>query len=213
MTLRLYHYWRSSSSWRVRWALDYKNISYQKVAINLLNQESESDSHLERNPSAQVPTLEFLSAAPIRFLSESVAIIEWLESSHPEPALLPTDPYLRARCRELTEMINSGTQPLQNLGVAQHHSPQIDEQKAWNQYWIRSGLRNYEAVVGESAGRLSLGDQLSAADLFLIPQCYNAIRFNIPLSEFPTIQRIHDYAMALPSCVSSHPDQYAPVSP
>ena len=212
MELRLYHYWRSSSSWRVRWALDYKQIIHQKQAVNLLKQESESEDHRARNPSAQVPTLEMIDSSPIRFLSESVAIIEWLNEAYPEHPLLPASIDLRARCRELTEVINSGTQPLQNLGVAQLHSSSPDEQKSWNQHWIRSGLQSYEQLVQQTAGKLSIGDGLTVADLFLIPQCYNALRFDIGLDEFPVIQRIHDYALTLPSCISSHPDRYAPVN-
>jgi len=210
--IKLYHYWRSTSSWRVRWALNYKEIPYQTIAVNLLNNESEAPDHLLRNPSGQVPTVELSENSPLRYLSESTAILEWIEEAYPNPALLPKNPMERARCRQLCQIINSGTQPLQNLGVAQLHSSDPAEQKKWNQFWIQNGLHNYEQLVKQSAGKYSMGDQFTWADLFLIPQCYNADRFEVALESFPNILKIRESAQALPSYFSSHPDRYAPSS-
>jgi maleylpyruvate isomerase len=211
-SLKLYHYWRSSSSWRVRWALELKRVSCEFVAINLLTDEVESPEHQARNPLAYVPTLELVErdAGPLRHLSESMAIIEWLDEMKPDPGLLPSGPLLRARARQLAEMINSGTQPLQNPTVAQFHSLDPAAQKTWNVHWIRKGLGAYERLVAETAGIFSIGDQVSLADLFLIPQCYAAGRNEIPLSDFPTIERIHAAALATQACQASHPDRYAP---
>jgi len=211
MKLKLYHYWRSSSSWRVRWALALKNISCEFVAINLLSDEPESKEHLARNPLGYVPVLEVLTEnSPYRFLGESVAILEWLEEASPNPSLFPKSLLEKARVRQLAEIINSGTQPLQNLNVTYLHSHDPEEQKKWNRHWIRNGLHAYETLVRETAGKFSVGDQLSLSDLFLIPQCYNAGRHEIPLSEFPIIERIHTAAIATESCKASAPERFQP---
>jgi maleylpyruvate isomerase len=213
--LRLYHYWRSTSSWRVRFALAAKGIPAEYVAINLLENESESPAHLARNPMGYVPVLEIPaatagSAQPGHCLGESLAIIEWLEETYRATPLLPADPWLRARARQLAELINSGTQPLINLGVAARHSTDEAEQKAWNQHWIRKGLSAYEALVAETAGKLSVGDSLTLADICLIPQCYSAARNDVTLDEYPTIARIQAEAAKLAAYQSSHPDRYKP---
>lgn len=186
-------------------------------AVNLLNGESESAEHLARNPSGFVPVLEFLDEKnpKKRYLSESVAIIEWLEETHPNPALLPKDTYLRARTRALIEMINAGTQPLQNLPAQFYYAPSdsaedVLKRKTWTQHWIRNGLQSYERLVQETAGKFSIDDTLTAADLFLIPQCYNAIRFEVPLSEFPTIHEIYNNAITTESYKASEPERYKP---
>jgi maleylpyruvate isomerase len=212
LDLTLYHYWRSTSSWRVRWALELKGIPYKPIPVNLLENASESSEHLQRNPAGQVPTLEIQLFGKPQQLSESVAIIEWLEETHPSPALLPRDPFLKARCRQLTEIINSGTQPLQNLGVAQFCTDDPNQQKLWNQHWIRKGLTAYNELVQQTQGQYSIGDQLTMADLFLIPQCYNSLRFEVPLEEFPRVKAIYDHASTLPSYLKAHPDQFAPKS-
>lgn len=211
MKLRLAHYWRSSCSWRVRWGLTIKGIPCDYVAVNLLSDEPESPEHLKRNPMGHVPVLECLDqSGPYRYLGESIAILEWLEEIQPQPTFFPGNSYQRARIRQLAEIINSGTQPLQNLTVTQLHSSDPGEQKKWNQIWIRKGLRSYETLVQETAGRFSIGDTLSLADLFLIPQCYNAKRNDVNLSEFPIIEKIHSNALQTESCQASAPEQFEP---
>lgn len=212
MRLRLYHYWRSSSSWRVRWALAFKNIPCEFVAINLLSDEAESEEHLKRNPLGFIPVLENLDhpSSPLRFLSESTAIIEYLEELHPTPSLYPADPLLKARTRQLAEIINSDTQPLQNMNTFLRHSSDPEEQKRWNQYWIQRGLIAYETLVQETAGIFSVRNSLTTADLFLIPQCYNAKRFDVPLSDFPTIERIYHSALETESYRKSAPEGFQP---
>ena len=209
--LRLYHYWRSSCSWRVRWAFALKGIPCEFVPINLLSDEPESPEYLARNPMGLVPTLEFLDEqGPLRYMAESTAIIEWTEELFPEPRLLPKDPLTRARARQLAQIVNAGTQPIQNLNVTHRHSSDPVEQKNWNIHWIRHGLSAYEKLVCQTAGIYSVGDTLSIADLYLIPQCYNAMRFDVPLSEFPTVLKIHAAALTTAACQSTHPDRYAP---
>lgn len=208
--LTLFHYWRSSGSWRVRWALELKRAAVDLVPINLLKGENEQPLYLRKNPMGYVPVLE-VDGKP---LAESVAIIEWLEETFPERPLFPRDPFARAQARQLVELINSGTQPLQNLGVADRHSDDLEERKRWNQEWIRKGLGAYEAILaaGPKRAPFTLGDEITVPDLFLIPQCYAAGRFEVDLAEFPRIASINRAALATPECQASHPDRYAPPS-
>lgn len=207
--LRLYHYWRSSSSWRVRWAFAFKGVESEMVPIDLLSGESESPEHLARNPAGFVPALEFIDEENT-YLTESLAIIQWIDELVPAPTLLPGSAMDRARIRQLAETVNSGTQPLQNLGAQYRHSDDPVERKKWAQHWNHLGLDVYEKLVRSTAGSYSFGDTLTLADLCLIPQCYNARRFDVDVSAFPIVSRIEAAALKAPSCVASHPDRYAP---
>jgi maleylacetoacetate isomerase len=214
MKLRLYHYWRSSSSWRVRWAFALKGISCEFVAVDLLSGESESEGHRKRNPFGYVPVLEFLQVGKQdnvpRFLSESMAIIEWADETHPSPPLLPGDAYERAWIRQLAEVINADTQPLQNLGPQYLHSDDPEKRKRWAQHWVRTGLEAYEALVVESAGKFSVGDQLTLADLCLVPQFANAKRYDVSYDTFPTVTRICEEALKTEACLASSPERFKP---
>lgn len=205
--MRLYHYWRSSSSWRVRWAFAHKSIACEFVAVDILKEETDAPTHLARNPLGFVPVLEIGGA----FLAESMAIMEWAEETTPKPTLLPGDALNRARVRQLAEMINADTQPLQNLNPQQLHSSDPAKQKEWARHWMLRGLGAYEKIASRTAGVFSVGDELSLADLCLIPQCYNALRYDIALEDFPTVARVHAAAMKTESCEASHPDRFKPV--
>jgi maleylacetoacetate isomerase len=216
---RLYHYWRSSSSWRVRWGLVLKGIAPEYVHVDLLNGESESEAHRKRNPFGYVPALEILDgkSAQGKLLTESVAILEYLDETVPTAPLLPKDPFARARVRALVETINAGTQPIQNLNVMLHLAPDDDpdavvKRKAWCQHWIRNGLSAYEALAKPIAGKFSFEDSPTLADLCLIPQCYNAARFDVSLDTYPTIARIHENALKTEAYRQSEPDRFKPSS-
>jgi maleylacetoacetate isomerase len=214
MKLKLYHYWRSSSSWRVRWALTHKGIPAEYIAISLLNGESESPEHLARNPLGYVPVLEVIEVIEegkkAAHLFESIAIIEWLEETHPQNPLLPRDPWSRARARQLAEIINADTQPLQNLPPQELHSQDPAEKKRWAQHWIRLGLQTYETIVRETAGQFSIGNEISIADLCLVPQVYNAKRYDIDLSAYPIIQKICAEAEKTEAWQQSEPERFKP---
>ena len=212
--LTLYHYWRSSSSWRVRWAFAFKEIECEYVAVDLLNGESEGTAHLARNPFGFVPALEICAdlQSPPTWLTESLAIIEWADEVWPEPRLMPKSAIERAQVRQLAEVINAGTQPLQNLGPQNLYSTDPAAKKVWAQHWIRIGLSCYETLVSRTAGRFSVGDELSLADLCLIPQCYNARRYGIEPAEYPRIARIEAEALKLPSCQAADPTRFQPTS-
>lgn len=211
MKLKLYHYWRSSSSWRVRWAFQLKKIDCEFLAVDLLKGEQKSKAHLARNPLGKVPVLEIVNekGAP-KFLSDSIAMIEWAEELFPDPKLLPGDAFQRARIRQLSAIIHSGIQPLQNLGVNQFYSKDPAQQKEWARHWILEGLQSYETLVKETVGKFSVGDSVTMADLCLIPQCYNAKRFDVSLEDFPTIARIFENAMQTPECQASAPEKFQP---
>ncbi|MEW6056810.1 MAG: maleylacetoacetate isomerase [Bdellovibrionota bacterium] len=202
--LVLYHYWRSSSSWRVRWALECKKLKPQFVHVDLLSGEVDREPHLSRNPMGQVPVLKVDG----RHLVESVAIVEWLEEVVPEPLLYKGDAFSRAHIRALCELINAGTQPIQNLNVMDRYSEDPGKRKEWSQFFIRRGLNAFQRLATTRAGTFSVGDSITAADLFLVPQCYNALRFEIDLSEFPLIRRIYENASATTEAKLSAPDNY-----
>ncbi|MCS6912641.1 MAG: maleylacetoacetate isomerase [Myxococcales bacterium] len=202
----LYHYWRSSSSWRVRWALMLKGVEHDAVAVDLLRAEQGSAEHLRRNPLGLVPVLQLGEV----FLAESVAIIEYLEEQVPDPPLLPRDPLQRARVRQLVEIINAGTQPLQNLSVLRRVSDNQQEQRQWAQHFIRRGLSAYEALIASYPGPFSVGSALTAADLFLVPQCYNARRHGLDLTEWPRIAQVEAACLATTAARTTSPEYLNP---
>ncbi|MBA2661426.1 MAG: maleylacetoacetate isomerase [Bradymonadaceae bacterium] len=208
--MRLYGYWRSSSSWRVRAALALKGVSYDYVGVHLIEDGGEQHSEVYRaqNPMEQVPMLEVERAGRTLRLAQSMAILEFIEESYREPALLPSDLLLRGRARQLAEIVNSGIQPLQNLSVINMLRDDLGvDAKSWCQQWIVRGLSAYEALAAETAGTYSVGDRVSFADLCLVPQLYNARRFDIDLNEFALLTRIEAACLQLDAFVGSHPDK------
>lgn len=208
MNLTLHHYWRSSSSWRVRWALSYKKIEYKSIAVNLLDDETDKEPYRKINPMGFVPALEVAHESDRKILTESVAMIEWLEEIFPDPKLYPVNGIERAHCRALVETVNAGIQPVQNLTVLDKYSDDAEKRKQWAQYFISRGFSAYEKLIAQSAGKLSMGDHLTAADIFLIPQVYNALRNELNMSQFPRIEKIYRHALEMPSCKASHPDNF-----
>ncbi len=205
--MKLFGYWRSSSAWRVRIALAFKNVDYEYVAVHLRNGEQKAGKFSKRNAFAQVPVLEIEERGVRRTLTQSVAILEYLEERFADPPLLPPDPLARARVRQLTEMVNSGTQPLQNLSVMAHLTsiaPGADP-KAWSRHFITRGLAALEATARDDAGRHLVGDSVTFADVVLVPQMYNARRFDVDLEPFETLLRAEAECETLPAFMRSHP--------
>ena len=206
-----YHYWRSSSSWRVRWALRLKGVDFQPVAVDLLAGEQRSAAHHQRNPADRVPVLQVGD----QLIAESVAICEYLEEVYPQPPLLPREPLARARARQLVELINAGTQPLQNLTVLRAVSDDPAAQRAWAARFIRAGLSVYEELLTADGRPLesvsySVGDAVTLADLFLVPQCYNARRQGLDVAEWPRIARIEAACLATPAARETSPQHLNP---
>jgi len=215
--MKLYHYWRSTSSWRVRWALEYKSIPVELIQISLINGESESPAHLARHPAGFVPVLELDNGTP---LIESLAIINYLENTFKDrPTLYPSNPVDRARALALAEVINAGIHPLQNPPVAgmlaTTFGATTEQQTAWNQHWIRSGLQLYESLLPESVLKSSTPTSVetgfSIADICLMPQLYNAHRYDLSLDAFPKIRALEAHLKTLDSYLKSHPDRTKPV--
>jgi len=212
----LYQYWRSSASWRVRWALSIKGVAFESIPVNLLTGEQSSAEHQARSPIGRVPALVLEDG---RSLSESVAILEWLEETIPSPALYPRDPWQRARTRQLVEIINAAVQPLQNISVLKKLSPDSAEQRAWAAHFNELGLAAYEAQLAQIAlesggnGPFSIGDALSAADLFLVPQLYTARRFHVDVSRFPRVLAAEQAALATPHAEAARPEHQPGATP
>jgi maleylpyruvate isomerase len=205
--MKLYGYWRSSSTWRVRIGLELKGVRYETVPVHLLRGEQRSADYRDRNPMQQVPLLELEAGGAIRRLSQSLAILEYLEEAYPEPPLLPGDPWARARVRELAELINSGIQPLQNTGVLEHLgrlAPQV-ERGAWANHFITRGLTGLETLASGRAGRFLVGDQLTLADVCLVPQLFMARRFGVTVEPFTTLRRVEEACLGLPAFERTHP--------
>ena len=191
--IALYSYWRSSCSWRVRIGLHLKGVSFEYRAVDLRQGAQFSDEHRARNAMSQVPVLEVEQLKHTRHLTQSMAILEWLEERFPTPPLLPGTDYDRARIRALAEHVNSGIQPYQNsapLKWLKGRTPGLETD--WVKHWLASGLAALEAAVKAGAGRFCHGDAVTLADLFLVPQLYGARRFGVDLSPCPTLLRIDE---------------------
>jgi maleylacetoacetate isomerase len=203
--MRLYTYFRSSAAYRLRIALNLKGIAYQQTAINLLKGEQAEAAYAAVNPQKRVPTLDTGHAV----LIQSPAILEYLDEVHPEPPLLPVGAVPRARVRAVAALIGCDVHPLNNVAVLRylkrdlgHEQPKID---AWYRHWIEEGFAAVEALV--EPGPYAFGDRVTMADVYLVPQVYNARRFNIPLDAFPKIAGIDAACAALDAFQDASPER------
>ena len=209
--LRLYNYWRSSASHRVRIALQLKGLEYEYLPVNLVSGGGEQFSAAYRalNPQSRVPALE----TPDGVLTQSMAIMEWLEESYPRPPLLPATPRARARARAMAQILVSDVQPLQNTSVTRYlrETLRIDDAalKGWLREWIGRGLATLEDMLSREpgAGDFCLGDRPTIADACLVPQCASARRFGVELAAYPRIAAIDAACNALPPFQRAAPDQ------
>lgn len=208
--MKLYGYWRSSATYRLRIVLGLKGLDYEVAPIHLLDDggQQHADSFKAMNPMSQVPVLEVTEGSKTVQLAQSIAVMEYLEEAYPRPALLPADPVLRARARQLTEIVNSGIQPLQNLFVMQRLEERGVDAKEWSRLFVRRGLAAFQATAEPVAGTYSVGEQPTYADCALIPQLYSARRFGIDVgSEFPLLARIEATCTKHPAFMAAHPDR------
>lgn len=192
----------------MRWALELKGIKYETRAVDLKTSIQHEAEYKKQNPAGYVPALVHDG----KTMAESVAIIEWLEEKFPEKPLLSSDLDERAVARQLAQTINSGTQPIQNLSVMRRYSENHEERVAWNQHWIHKGLKVYEEIClrnGHADKTFSMSNEPGYADLFLIPQCYNAERWKVDLTEFPKIKQVYQAALTTEACKRSSPDAFA----
>lgn len=206
----LYHYWRSSCSWRVRWALALKGVAYESVPVNILNGEQNAPEYLAKNPAGFLPAL----TVDGRTVGESLAIIEWLEERWPAPALLPKDPLDRLHVRQLALTIAAGTQPLQNPSAIKYYLEDEKARGAAARHFVSRGLKVYEQLLGRGkVGRFSFGDSVTLADLCLIPQVYNAKRFDVDLAGTPQVARIYEACLKTDACERASPPNQPGATP
>jgi maleylacetoacetate isomerase len=212
--LVLYTYWRSSSAYRVRLALAAKGVAYRSVPVSLLEGAQRAPEHIARSPMGVVPCL-LVNGEPF---VESVAIVELLDELYPEPPLLPRDPEGRARVRGLVEVVNAGTQPLQNLHVLEKLSPDHAARKEWIQHFIAKGLGAFEAMMASNdargvKGRFAYGDTFGMADCYLLPQVYNARRYEVALTPFPRVAAAAEAIAATDAARAAAPEAQADAAP
>lgn len=204
--MKLYNYFRSSASYRVRIALQLKGLAYDYVPVHLVKGEQKAAGFGAVSAEHLVPVLELDDG---RRLSQSMAIIEYLDEAHPQPALLPADAAGRARVRALAQIIACEVHPLNNLRVLKYlvRELKLDEaaKTAWYRHWVGVGLQAYEARLAEQPGRFSHGDTPTLADCCLVPQIFNAQRFDCDLSGLPRTMAVFGACMQLDAFQQAQP--------
>lgn len=214
--MKLYTYYRSSAAYRTRIALNLKGLAFDSVPVHLVRDggEQHSEAHLARNPQGLVPVLEHEQ----NMLSQSLAIIEYLDEEYPEPSLLPGNAAQRASIRSIAQSIACDIHPLNNLRVLQYLSQELsvtDQQKSeWYVHWVEKGFAALEQTLKRSSldGQFCLAGQATLADCCLIPQVYNAQRFNVDMTAYPTLSSINDHCLSLSAFSEAAPEQQADAS-
>ena len=205
--MKLYTYFRSSAAFRVRIALNLKGLTYQPVFVHLAKGEHRQPDYAKVNPQALLPTLELDDGTR---LTQSLAIIEWLDEKHPTPALLPKEALARARVRSLAYLVASEIHPVNNLRVLQHLKRALGQSQeqidSWYRHWIADGLTKLEAELATGgSGKFSHGDAPGMADCCLVPQIFNAKRYNSGLAPYPITMRVFDNCMKLDAFERAQP--------
>ncbi len=202
----LHGYWRSGAAWRTRIALGLKGLAYDQQGVDLRTGAQRSQAFIALNPQGMVPALEVDGVV----LTQSPAILEWLEETHPTPPLLPVAPVDRAQVRAMAALIGCDIHPLNNLrvGKALRETFGADQAAvdAWAAGWITPGFKALEALVARHGAGWCFGDAPTLADCYLIPQIYSARRFNVALDAFPRLLAIETAAGRHPAFMAAHPD-------
>jgi maleylacetoacetate isomerase len=205
--MRLYDYWRSSAAYRVRIALNFKGLAYEQVPIDLRAGAQRTPEFLEINPQGLVPVLEDDGVR----LSQSLPILNYLEERYPEPPLLPKDAAGRATSRGIAVAIACEIHPLNNLRVLQYLERELGlgeaQRLVWYHHWVAEGFRAIEAMLARSAGAFCVGDAPSLADVCLVPQVYNAWRYQCDLAPYPTILRIDERCRQILAFAKAAPER------
>ncbi|MDP1916495.1 MAG: maleylacetoacetate isomerase [Myxococcales bacterium] len=204
--MKLYNYWRSSSSYRVRLALHFKGVPYEYIAVSLIKGDQHQAEHRLRNPAGYVPVLEVEENGAVAVISQSVAIFEYLEERFPEKPLLPKPLVARGQVRALAELINSGIQPFHNLSTLNHLKALGVDDKKWAAHFIDQGLEGLEKLAAKTSGRFLFGDDFTWADCCLIPQLFGARRFGGNVDAFPLLLRVEQACLALPHVQAARPE-------
>jgi maleylpyruvate isomerase len=214
--MKLIGYFRSSAAFRVRIALNVKGIAVEHASRHLRKGEQAAPDYAALNPQKLVPAM-VLDTGEV--LTQSLAILEYLEETHPEPPLLPKDPADRARVRALALIVSADIHPIQNLRVMNYLRERFDQTEesafAWSRHWIETGFDAYEATIARDpkTGAFSHGDRPTFADLCLVPQVFNAARFKVDMARYPTIQRIFATCMKHPAFDAAQPARQPDAEP
>jgi len=214
--MKLIGYFRSSAAFRVRIALNLKGITVEHAFRHLRRGEQRAPDYVAINPQKLVPAL-VLDTGEV--LTQSLAILEYLEETHPVPPLLPRDPVERARVRSLALIPTADIHPIQNLRVMAYLREKYEQSEegtfAWSRHWIETGFEAYEATIAKDrkTGVFSHGDTPTFADLCLAPQVFNAARFKVDMARYPTIQRIHAACMQHPAFDAAQPSKQPDAEP
>ena len=209
MTRALLHdYFRSSAAYRVRIALNLKGIDYDRRPVNLVEGEQRAADYRALNPQAFVPMLEIDDLK----LTQSLSIIVYLDQKYPEPPLMPRDPADGAHVRAMALAVACDIHPLNNLRVLKYLAKigiEQEQRDEWYRHWVTEGLDALEKMAAQRAGAFLFGDTPTIADVCLVPQLYNARRFSVPITPYPTLRRADESASALPAFAAAHPDRVA----
>jgi maleylpyruvate isomerase len=205
--LVLHGYWRSGTSYRTRIALNLKGLNYTQVPVNLLAGEQREDAYRALNRQGLVPAL----VVGEKVLTQSSAILEWLEECYPAPPLLPADADSRAIVRAMAMTVACDIHPLNNLRILKALKNDLGAgdaaRDAWAARWISDGFAALEVMIARNGGRYAYGDTLTIADCHIVPQVYSARRFNVPLDAYPALMNAAEAAMAVPEVAAAHPDR------
>ena len=213
--MRLWSYWRSSCSYRVRIALGLKRLPYDYAPVHLVRDGGQQNlaQFGAVNPQRQVPVLEVEEGDEVVRLVQSMAIIEYLDEQFPNPPLLPATAAARAHVRALAELVNSGIQPFQNTSTFTELQRLGIAVEPWARAFVSKGLAALEELARPRAGTCLFGDRVSLADIFLVPQLYNARRLGVPYADFPTLVRAEKTCLALPAFDDARPEAQPDAEP
>ncbi len=203
MSVILHGYWRSGPSYRVRIGLNLKGVAYTQEPVNLLEDAHRSADYAALNPQRLVPTLEVDGRA----MTQSPAILEWLEDAHPLPPLLPGDPLERQRVRAMASIIGSDVHSLHNLRVVKRVASIGGDPLAWGRHWIEDGLAALEPQVAAHGRGFAYGDTPTLLDCYLVPQFYSLARYGVEASAFPACAAAVEHARRHPAFAAAHPDR------
>lgn len=207
--MKLYTYFRSSAAYRLRIALNLKGIAYEPVHVHLRRGDQRRPEYLEVNASGLVPTLIDGDHA----VTQSLAAIEYLDAVKPEPRLIPTDPADAAHVRSIALAIACDIHPINNLRVLRYLTKTLGHDQAtvdtWYRHWVEIGFGGIERQLADRAGRFALGDAPSLADVCIVPQIYNATRFDVDMTAYPTLARINEAALELEAFRNAAPENQA----
>lgn len=206
MALTLYTYWRSTTAYRVRAALNLKGVAYEQTTVDLLGGEQYGDAYQAINPSSGVPTLILEDGTT---LTQSLAIIDYLDAIYPDPPMLSGDPADRARQLAVALVVATDIHPVNNLGVLgqlqARFGASADDKRDWMQHWMAKGFAAVEAMLPDRDG-FAFGDAPDLADLCIVAQCVNAHRWGLSLAPYPKVARVEAACLAVPAIVAAAPE-------